>query len=291
MIGLPEGELVSGALRSARIHRLSHTLLSAAEIRWRFPVFQPDDEMQAVWEPRAGALFLEPCIESHLKLARDHGASLHFEEPVSAWEATPTGVRVITPQGAYQAERLLLASGAWLDRLVPDLRLPLTVTRQVLLWFEPVAQRDGFQPDRCPIYIWENAPGRHFYGFPDLGNGIKAAISREGETTDPDAMRREVGTEEIEALRALLGRFMPGANGALRNTAVCLYTNSPDRHFLIDFHPLYPQVLIASPCSGHGFKFSSAIGELLADLITVGQTSHDIGLFRLERLTGQTRRS
>lgn len=124
-----------------------------------------------------------------------------------------------------------------------------------------------------------------FYGFPDLGEGIKVAIHHQGELTDPDTVRRQVGAEETESMRALLSRFMPDANGPLRQSAVCMYTNTPDLHFLVDFHPAHAQVLIASPCSGHGFKFSSVMGEILADLLTTGETSNDISLFRLARLT------
>jgi sarcosine oxidase len=284
MLGPPDGTLVTGAQHSAQIHNLAYELLSATEIRGRFPVFHPDDEMIAVLEPRAGIMFPEACIEAHLEMARRHGAVLQFEEPVTAWEADGEGVRVITSNGFYQADRLLLTAGAWMRRLVPDLALPLTVERQVMFWFEPT-HPESFNPDRCPIYIWEYAADRFFYGFPDLGEGVKVGLHHQGETTDPDSVRREAGLEEIEAMRTLLRRFMPDANGPLRASAVCLYTNTPDFHFLIDFHPAHPQVLMASPCSGHGFKFSSVIGEILAELLTEGRTSFDLDFFRLRRLT------
>jgi sarcosine oxidase len=291
MIGHPEGTLVAGARHSAQVHHLSHEMLSAAEVRHRFPALHPDDEMVAVWEPQAGILFPEVCIEAHLEMAHRHSAQLQYEEPVIAWEADGSGVRVTTPKGHYQAGQLLLTAGPWIGCLVSDLALPLTVARQVLFWFEPKAHPEHFSIDHCPIYLWEHAPDRFFYGFPNLGEGLKVARHHEGETTDPEKVRREVGSDEVEAMQTLLRRFIPDANGPLRSTEVCLYTNTPDSHFLIDFHPVHPQVLIASPCSGHGFKFSSATGEILADLLVEGVSSFDLSLFRLERFLSQNRRS
>jgi sarcosine oxidase len=172
-----------------------------------------------------------------------------------------------------------------MPHFMTGLAVPLTIERQTQFWFEPAAHAEYFDVNRCPIYIWEYAPDRFFYGFPKLGEGVKLGRHHEGEVTDPESIRREVRPEEVEVMRTLLHRYMPDADGPLRATSVCLYTNTPDSHFLIDFHPTHPRVLIASPCSGHGFKFSSAIGEILADLLTQGRTSFDLSCFRLERLT------
>ncbi len=283
MIGVPDGVLVAGARRSAEAHHLPHEILSASAVRDRFPAFRPTEEMVAVWEPRAGILFPEACIEAHLELASARGAELRFEEPVRAWEPDGDGVRVWTSRDAYRGGRLLLSVGAWATQLLQDLELPLTVERQTLFWFRPRAHPERFGPDRCPIYIWEYEPDRFFYGFPDLGTGVKTARHHEGEITDPDTVRREVASEEAEAIRTLLGRYLPGADGLLLDSEVCLYTNTPDGHFLIDAHPAYPQVCIASPCSGHGFKFASAIGEILADLLLDGRSRFDLSPFRLDR--------
>jgi sarcosine oxidase len=283
MIGPPGGQLVAGAQRSAELHHLPHALLSAAEIRQRFPAFQPSDDMVAVWEPRAGILFPERCIEAHLQMARRDGAVLQFDEPATTWERDGGGVRVLTSKDEYRAQRLLITAGAWIGELIAELALPLTIERQVLFWFDPISHPEYFDPQRCPIYIAEHEPNRFIYGFPNLGEGVKVARHHEGENTDPDRVRREVGPEDIEALRAILRRFMPVIDTMPRAAAVCLYTNTPDSHFLIDFHPYYPQVLLASICSGHGFKFSSACGEILADLLTTGRTTFDLSLFRLAR--------
>ncbi|OLD47459.1 MAG: N-methyltryptophan oxidase, partial [Gemmatimonadetes bacterium 13_1_40CM_2_60_3] len=278
MIGRPESAVVAGARRSATEHGLQHEVLSADQVRQRFPALKPAEEMIAVWEPRAGILFPERCVEAHLTLAGKQGADLHFDEPVLRWQADGAGVRVFTTNGEYQAGQLLLSAGSWITSLVPDLRVPFTVERQIQFWFEP---KDPvcFQPDHCPIHIWEHEPGKFFYGFPDLGEGVKVAVHHEGEITGPDTINREVTPRDLEAMRRIVRKYLPDSDGPLRSAVVCMYTNTTDGHFFIDRHPAHPQVLIASPCSGHGFKFSSVIGELLAQLLTDGKTRLDLSLF------------
>ena len=285
MVGPPDGVVVRGSKRSAEEHQLEHELLSSAQLRARFPVFQPADNMVGVWEPRAGILFPELAIKTHLELAAKSGADLRFNEPVLRWEPDGEGVRVFTGHSVYTANQLLLSAGAWLGSLIGNFKLPLRVERQVLFWFEPSSQRELFQPDGCPIYLWEYAPQRFFYGFPDLGDGVKVAFHHQGEQTNPDVVRREVDNKEVEEMRALLRRFLPSADGVLKATTVCMYTNTPDEHFILDFHPDWPQVLIASPCSGHGFKFSAAIGEVCAKLLSGQQTLFDLSLFKLARFS------
>ena len=279
MIGRPDSTVVRGARRSAETHGLRHELLAAAEVRRRFPALRPDDDMVAVWEPRAGILIPEACVAAHLAMARRHGATLRVNEPVLRWEPDGGGVRVASAQGVYAAGQLVLSAGSWLTSLLPDLALPLTVERQPLYWFEACRNAASFTPERLPIHLWEHAPQRYLYGFPDLGDGVKVARHHEGRLTDPDAVDREVHAEEVEAMRGLVRRYVPDADGPLRSAAVCLYTNTPDDHFLIDRHPAHEQVVVASPCSGHGFKFASAIGEALAELLSEGRTRLDLSLF------------
>jgi len=284
MIGPPEGVLFGGAKRSAEIHQLPYEVLTAGEICRRFPAFHPTAEMAAIWEPRAGIVFPEHCIAAHLQMARRCGATLQYDEPAVKWERDGEGVRVSTAKGEYHASRLLLSAGAWFNQLVADLNLLLVIERQVLLWFTPKTHAEHFAPPHCPIYIWEHEPNRLIYGFPDLGDGVKVGIHHEGEHTNPDHVRRDVGANDIDAMRAILRRIMPAIDTTPHATAVCLYTTTPDTHFLLDFHPDHPQVLLASLCSGHGFKFSSAFGEILADLLLEGRSRFDLSLFRLERL-------
>ena len=283
MVGSPEGVLIRGALRSALRHRLAHEVLSAGELRRRLPVFRPARNMVGVWEPRAGVLFPELAVEAHLEMAADDGAVLRFNEPVVSWEPRGQGVQVRTPNHSFSANRLVLAAGPWMPSLAQDVNLPLSVERQVLYWFEPRGQPAAFGASACPISIWQYGSRRFFYGFPDLGEGVKLALHHQGEPAQPDTVRREVDTREITQMRTLLRRFLPDAEGRLRETAVCLYTNAPDEHFILDCHPQHPQVLLASPCSGHGFKFSSVIGEILA-MMALGQSPVlDVSLFRLSR--------
>ncbi len=284
MVGRPDSAVVAGAKRSAKEHSLQHEVLSAAEVRIRFPALQPRDGMIAVCEPRAGILFPEICVEAHLALARKQGADLRNDEPALSWEDDGGAVRVITSKAAYSAGQLVLTAGSWIQSLLGDLKLPLAVERQVQFWFEP-KHPGQFQPERCPIHIWEHEPGRFFYGFPDLGGGVKVARHHEGAIINPDSINREVGPEEVESMRAVVRQFLPDAHGPLRSAVVCMYTNTPDGHFFIDRHPAHARVWIASPCSGHGFKFSSVIGEVIADLLGEGQTRFDLSLFRNRFLT------
>jgi sarcosine oxidase len=280
MIGSPTSDVVVGALRSARQHLLAHELLSAGDIRRRFPALQPSDDMVGVLEPRAGVLFPEKCIAAHLTLACEAGAELHVDEPVLRWGTAGDDVRVTTGRGEYRARHLIVTAGAWTTALCPDLALPLSIERQAVYWFEPSKPSDVLKVGRCPVHIWQ-FDGRHFfYGFPDLGDGIKVARHHDGSDVAPDAVNREISSEEIDDIRALVRRFVPRADGALRSSIVCLYTNTPDEHFWIDRHPAHPQVLIVSACSGHGFKFSSVIGEIVADWALDAGSRFDLALFK-----------
>ena len=264
-MGPPEGELVAGALASAREHGLEHELLDAADIRRRYPVFEIDDDWIGLFDAQAGWLAPERCIETHLRMAERRGATLRFEEPIEKWERDGDNVRVTSASGAYRAKRLVLTAGAWMSRLLPDLAPHLWVERNVLFWFEPIAQREEFA--KLPIYIVQDSE-RMFYGFPlDAEHGVKVAGLHFGDRVDPDTVEREVSTRDEERVRAWLAKRMPSANGKRRLAKVCMYTNSPDSHFVIDRVANAPAVF-ASACSGHGFKFASAIGELLADMTT-----------------------
>ena len=153
-----------------------------------------------------------------------------------------------------------------------------------MFWFDPKGSREFFAPERCPVFIWENQPGRFFYGFPDLGEGVKIGVHHHGEMTQPERVRRDVAPGEIERAQQLLAQHLPLAAGSLRSATVCLYTNTPDEHFLLDYYPACPQVVIASPCSGHGFKFSPVIGEIAAAMLRNESVKFDLGLFKISRL-------
>ena len=285
MIGPPDGTVAGGALRSALQHGLPHERMTAAELYDRVPGFRPTVDMIGVWEPRAGYLIPETAIGAHLSCAESRGAEIRKGEAIVDWRATANGVEVTTSNAVHRADRLVLALGAWMPRLLRDLALPLAVERNVLYWFKPGRATALFDRDRFPIWLCEYAPGRVWYGFPDAGHGVKVALHHQGTAADPDGLLRDVGPEEIAYIRALLRTFMPDADGPLVETAVCMYTNTPDEHFIIDRHPVHAQAIVASPCSGHGFKFSSAIGEQLALLATGERSSLDLRPFRLDRFS------
>jgi sarcosine oxidase len=279
MIGPPKGIVVRGAQHSAELHNLDYEFLSSREIRARCPALRPAHSMAGIWEPRAGILFPEKCIQAHLAAAQRSGAILALNQQVLCWEPAGDGVRVRTAATEYRAERLVLSAGSWIQQLAPDLGLAVTVERQTLFWFEP-RQPDIWLPDRCPIHLWEYSHERFFYGFPDLGEGVKLARHHQGKAVHPDTVVREAKLHEAVALRRLTRPFVAPLGRCLHKT-VCLYTNMPDGHFLLDRHPAYPQVLLVSPCSGHGFKFSAAIGEIVCDLVRAGESQFDLSLFRL----------
>lgn len=280
MLGGPDSAVFSGARRSAEQHGLPHEILSAAEVRQRFPAITPEPGMLAVLEPRAGILFPEDCVAAHLRLAEERGATLQVEEPVLEWKAGAGGVEVRTARGTYHAGQLILSAGAWAPDLLPGLNAPLAVERQTLFWFTPARNTEQFAHGRCPIHLWQFDERRFFYGFPDLGDGVKLACHHDGAPGGPDDVVREVSAVEVEHMRGLLRRFVPDADGAFQSATVCLYTNTPDENFWIDRHPAHEQVWIASPCSGHGFKFSSVVGEILADLCEHGRSAFDLARFR-----------
>ena len=180
----------------------------------------------------------------------------------------------------------VLSAGPWMTapELLGALGRGLQVERQLFHWFEPARSPELFRADRCPVTIWEYAPGRVFATQPGTGDGVKAGIHHDGERTDPDRVRREPTADDERAMRRLMEIYMPAAAGRLREARVCIYTNTPDHNFVIDVHPSHPQVLIASPCSGHGFKFAVVVGEIPADLVVEGRCRFDLSPFALRRM-------
>ena len=267
VLGDPGGPLVSGAVLSASAHDVPFEELTAAQVRTRYPAFRPRDGLVGIVEPRAGVLIPEDSIAAMLEQAASGGAELHYDEPVFDWSADGDGYVLRTGKGTYRASQVILSAGAWMATDLPGIALPLTVARQLLFWFEPSGGRAMFAPDRFPIWLWDTDDGRAFYGFPDFGDGPKAARHHGGPDTTADTVRREILPEEASEVQEFMRWAMPDHHGPVISSGVCMYTNTPDEHFLIDRHPEHRGVLLASPCSGHGFKFSAAIGEALADMV------------------------
>jgi sarcosine oxidase len=284
MMGTEAGELVSGVLASARTHGLAHEFLSTSEVMARYPLFCLDSAMVAVWEGDAGILFPESCIRAFLDGAVSAHADLRLSEPVQEWASTPDGVQVTTTRGVYGAGALVLAAGIGMRDLLAELRSQLGVERQVFAHFEPTTDRELFAPMRFPIFCIEEPDGGFYYGFPDLGSGCKFGRHHAGAIGEPAELAREVAAPDIADLRGFLARRIPQANGKLAAAVVCLYTNTPDFQFIIDRHPRHDNVIVASVCSGHGFKFSSVVGEIVADLVAGTTPAFDLSMFRLARL-------
>jgi sarcosine oxidase len=291
MLGMRGSEVLEGSLRSAREHGLPCELLEAEEVKRCFPALVPDRETVALYEGRAGFLRPEATINAHLERALALGAELHFEEPVLSWDAPASEDRVLveTPVATYEAERLVVTAGAWAPALLADLRLPLQPERRVIYWFEPEGNTEQFLPGSFPVFIWEPEDGNTFSCFPLLTGerGVKTVFFRAGGVAcTPETLDRRVRDQEIEFIREYLERYVPSLAGRCSEAVVCMYTNTPDEHFVIDLHPDYPQISIASPCSGHGFKFASVVGEIMADLADDGATRHPIEMFSLCRFPG-----
>jgi sarcosine oxidase len=284
MIGPPDGMVVAGTLRSVREHGLPHELLTPREVTARFPAFRLKEDVVAVLDPRAGYLDPEACTRAHVTAAVASGAQAHFEERVTDWSADGDGIRVVTSSGNYVAGRLVLCAGSWTGRLARTPALALTIERQAVFWLDPGPSPE-YESDRFPIYAYEFKPGTICYGFPRLSRGVKASVMHDGQTVaDPDKVDRRVAPAEVEPLRAALRPILATlANAPVRETAVCLFTDTRDHDFVIDFHPEHRNVLISSPCSGHGFKFASAIGELQAQLVMDAKTHFDLSPFRISR--------
>ncbi|HEY4410725.1 MAG TPA: N-methyl-L-tryptophan oxidase [Acidimicrobiia bacterium] len=282
MIGPPDSELVTGSLRSAERWGLDHQMIDAAELRRRFPTFAPTPETVALHEPQAGVLPPETAVAAHLQLASRAGAELHFSEPVVGWEADPSGagVTVTTAVGVARADQLVICPGAWAPEVLRDLGVPFAVERRVQFWFQPVGDDVApFLPDRHPAWIWDDGDGLP-YGIPAVGGpDVKVAWHRRGGPCAPDRLDQTVSPADIEEIAGVVRTLVPLLPGRFVRAEPCLYTNTPDEHFVVGRHPRHPAVLVACGFSGHGFKFAPVIGEILADLTTTGATAHPIGLF------------
>ncbi len=280
-IGAPESALVQGTLASSRLHGLRHELLAAPELMQRFPAFKLPPDYVAVVQPDGGFLEVEPSIQVQLALAAAAGADIRSGESVQAIEPGTDTVRVRTDRGTVEAGAVIVAAGPWTRSLLPELALPLKVTREVMGWFAPI---DADLFSAFPVFILESRHGMHYGVPPHGGAGLKVAKHHHRiESVDPDAYDRTVSADDEALIRAAVADHIPAANGRLIAAKTCLYTMTPDGDFLIDRLPGASNIIVASPCSGHGFKFAPVIGEILADLATSGATRHDIARFRLGR--------
>ncbi len=281
-----DGELFQGALASARLHHLEHEILTGAQIADRFPAYRLPADHRAIYQPDGGFIASERAIVAHVRAAQSAGAEIHARERVLEW--TPlgdNGVSVVTDKGRYRARRLVLAAGAWMGEMAAILKRIAVPERQVLAWLQP-RRPELFDPGRFPVFNVAVDEGR-YYGLPVFEiPGFKfGRYHHRGETlATADEPRRDPDAKDERLLRRFADRYFPEGSGPTMALRTCMFTNTPDEHFIIDRHPDHPQVVLASPCSGHGYKFCSVIGEILADLAADnGSSRHDLDFLRLGR--------
>jgi sarcosine oxidase len=287
--GPADAENVLGALKACQVHGLDHELLDAGALMARFPGFRLPADYLAVHQPDAGFVLSERAIAIQASLALADGADLRGHETVIDWQVEGDGVVVRTSRDTYRGRRLVVSAGAWAARLLPSLAGVAVPERQVLLWSRTL-RPERFAVGAFPVFILDVPEGR-FYGLPEYGiPGFKQGLyHHRGQTIDPDAWDEERGLvdpEDEAMLRACTSRYFPDADGPTLTLKTCIFTNTPDEHFIIDRLPEAPQVVAVSPCSGHGFKFAPVVGEIAADLALDGGTRHDIGMFRIDRFEG-----
>lgn len=282
-VGPREGTVLAGVRASARQHGLEVAELSATETVARWPDLRVPEAWSAIFEPGAGLLWVERCVLAHLELAERAGARLALDEPLMSWRASGPGVEVETPRGRYAASRLVVAAGPWSSRVLGSLGVELRVLRKPQFWFRIGDGRyratEGF-----PAWLYETDDGV-FYGFPSLRRGeLKAAEHSGGAVVpDPSLVDRELDPAGLGRLTEFLARHLPRVELSPVAHSVCLYTLSPDEHFVVDHLPEAPQVVLAAGLSGHGFKFTSVLGEVLAELALDGQSRQPVEFLRLSR--------
>ena len=282
ILGPAQSEMVANGIAAARQHGIPYTVLNPGEIRDRFPAITPLENDVAVYEERAGYLLPEECIRAQLKMAAQNGAELHFEEKAIGWTADAGRAEVTTSRAVYEAERLVIAAGPWVNEELGGL-LPLKVTRQVMTWIEPRGGVEAFLPRHFPVFLCESpGDGRPGYGFPAIdgaSGGVKAAIHGSDVECTPETVDRVIHeVDGADVIRNLKPRF-PALDGEILRAKTCLYTMTPDEHFVIGIHPERAAVSMACGFSGHGFKFAPVVGEILADLAERGATRHPVELF------------
>ncbi len=281
--GYEDSEIFLGSKRSCEEHNLPHEILNARQVAEKFPGYNLPDDIYSVYQPDGGVLFAEKCIDAFIRLAKENGAEIHDHEQVLDFESNDGSVKVITDKGEYFANRLVVTAGPWFLKILKDLPKVATPERQVVGWFEP-NDPEVFSPNHFPVFNLKVNEG-HYYGFPVFDQtGFKFGKAHHlKEVVDPDNMNRDVSEADEQLTREGLVRFFPEAAGKLLDKATCIYTNTPDEHFVIDLLPGTSNVYFAGGFSGHGFKFCSVIGDIMADLAQHGSTKYDIDLFKLSR--------
>ena len=282
-------DFFQSTVAAARENGIEHEVLDSNQLKERFGQFKTTQDEVGYYEPGAGFLRPESCIEANLKAAASNGAQLNFEERVQSIKYGRI-IEVQTDSNMYRTEKLIISAGSWINELVPQLSQHFKIYRQVLYWFDIEENYDRFKPDCFPVFIWEpTGVPWGIYGFPAVdgaGGGIKVAAEYlDGMIQSPDQLNREVlPEEEAHMYENYVAPFFDGIGRKCLKSSVCMYTVSPDSGFLIDRLPGEDNVWIASACSGHGFKHSAALGEALARTVTTNRGDITLSPFTLTRL-------
>lgn len=281
--GHPGGVLVEGSLAACRLHDIDYELLEPSEVRRRFPAILLPDGYRAMWQPQGGIVKADLANALHIETARADGAEILTGTKVLGIEPGAASVRIACEGRTIEAGAVVDCAGGWIADIAPDLRPVLSLSRLVLTWYRP-RRPDHFALGALPVFAIESEDDI-VYGFPDFaGTGFKCASHfSSGRLAHPDDARQDAGPADEARTRLFLERFLPEGAGDLIAMKTCIYTMTPDEDFVIDRLPADPRIVVASPCSGHGFKFASIIGEVLADLALDGETRHDISRFRIGR--------
>jgi sarcosine oxidase len=285
--GAPDSATVRGSLETCRQFGLEHQALDAKSLHQKFPGYRFPGDIAAVFQPDGGFLLPERCIVNYVKAAQALGAEVHTCERVIGWDASGGVVEVRTDRESYRARKLVITAGLWASQLCPLLRNLAIPERQVVLWAQS-SRPELFQLGSFPVFNLEAPEGR-FYGCPEYGvPGFKIGkYHHRRENVDPTSIDREIHSEDEAVLREGIRRYFPDADGPALAMKTCMFTNSPDEHFILDAHPEADNVYIAAGFSGHGFKFASVVGEIMTDLaLDVGaRYAGQLGMFRLARFT------
>ena len=287
-IGSPNSDIISGTLRAADRHNLPVKAWSKKEINTRYPSLQLLPDELAVFEPDGGVLDPERAVRAHLKAAQSAGAELRFQTAMESWEITDKGAEIrLNDNTAITARSLVLCLGPWVQQTLEALGIPIRVQRNVQAWFS--ASSSAYDSGRFPAFLLNRtglpAP---LYGFPDFGDGVKAAFHGLGELTPASEVNREVDlARDVEPIVRGMEQWMPGSTQTFREAKPCLYSLTPDGHFVIDHYPAHPNVILCGGFSGHGFKFAPVIGEIGADLALDGGSRHQIDFLSLSRFGPQ----
>ena len=279
---LPDDRIFKESLKSCLNHQLNHEVLDGASLRAKFPGYELPKNFKAVYQPDGGILIPEKCIKAFTDMAKKKGAIIKEGEKVLHLEKNPYGIEVTTNKNSYLSKKAVITAGAWTSELIPEFNSILNPVRQVMGWFKTKSEKD-FKKEVFPVFNLKAEQGQ-FYGFPSLDQtGLKIGKwQHRHEKTAPDELITTIDKEDEGVLRTCLKHYFPKANGELLNAKACMFTNTPDEHFLIHQNPKLP-LLSASGFSGHGFKFCSVIGEIIGQIITKGETNYDIDLFSLNR--------